>query len=633
LIFSAMRVSRLMLVTLRDDPAEADIPSHKLLLRGGYIRRLAPGIYAYLPLLWRVLRKISAIVREELDGTGALETLLPQLQPAELWERSGRWLGYTAGEGIMFHLEDRQGRELGLGPTHEEVITSLAADLLRSYRQLPASLYQIQTKFRDEIRPRFGLLRGREFIMKDGYSFHADEACLRRTYGEMDQAYRRIFARCGLRTVAVEADSGAIGGSASQEYMVTADSGEDLILASPDGRYAANQERAVSLPGEALPLPQAGVGEGPSELETPGQSSIEALGRGHGFDPSQIVKVLLLLARLADGTVQPLLVSLRGDQQLNEVKLTNAVAARMPQGSASLLEIAPLDAERCREWRLDLALAPIPFGFLGPDLDDAVLSASPSAVAAISGEARPPVTPHRRAFLRLADPTATDLERFVCGANAPDRHRVGVRWSDLGGAPESVELRAAQPGDRCRHDPAQRLEAARGIEVGHIFQLGRKYSEALDARFTNESGEAEALWMGCYGIGVSRLAQAAVEQHHDGDGIRWPVSIAPFEVIVVIANAQDSQQVELAEGLYGQLREAGVDALLDDRPERAGVKFKDADLIGIPWRLVVGRGASAGLVELVERRAPDARAELSAAGAVERLLALLPEQRRGLAPA
>ncbi len=268
-----MRVSRLMLVTLRDDPAEAEIPSHKLLLRAGYIRRVASGIYAYLPLLFRVLQKISAIVREELNATGALETLLPQLQPADLWQRSGRWSGYTAGEGIMFHLSDRQGRELGLGPTHEEVITALAADLLRSYRQLPVNLYQIQTKFRDEIRPRFGLMRGREFIMKDGYSFHADEASLKECYAEMDRAYRRIFSRCGLKTVAVEADSGAIGGSASQEFMVTAEAGEDLILSSGDGRYAANQERAVSLAPEALPL----AAQPCRDLATPSQTSIDGL--------------------------------------------------------------------------------------------------------------------------------------------------------------------------------------------------------------------------------------------------------------------------------------------------------------------------------------------------------------------
>jgi len=601
-----MRVSKLLLVTLRDDPAEAEIPSHKLLLRAGYIRRISSGIYAYLPLLWRVLRKISAIVREELDASGALETLLPQLQPAELWQRSGRWVGYTAGEGIMFHLEDRQGRALGLGPTHEEVITSLAADLLRSYRQLPVNLYQIQTKFRDEIRPRFGLMRGREFIMKDGYSFHADEECLRRTYAEMDGAYRRIFARCGLRAVAVEADSGAIGGSASQEFMVTAEAGEDLILASPDGRYAANQERAISLPPEAVPL----ASSGPRELETPGQSTIADLASAHAIDPTQIVKVLLLLARFADGPARVLLVSLRGDQQINDVKLANAVSARCPEAGA-LLEIAPLSAEQVAAQ----GLAPLPFGYLAPDLPDALLASARDWAPA---------------FLRLADPTALALERFVCGANRPDWHRVGVSWSDLGGAPESVDLRAAQPGDRCRHDPSQCLEAARGIEVGHIFQLGRKYSEALDARFTNESGTEETLWMGCYGIGVSRLAQAAVEQHHDGDGIRWPVSIAPFEVIVVIASAQDPQQVSLAERLYSELGAAGVDVLLDDRPERAGVKFKDADLIGIPWRLVVGRGAASGQVELVERCDPTSRRELGAEEAVALLRAKLPEQRHGL---
>jgi prolyl-tRNA synthetase len=624
-----MRVSRLMLVTLRDDPAEAEIPSHKLLLRAGYMRRVASGIYAYLPLLWRVLRKVSAIVREELDATGALETLLPQLQPAELWERSGRWLGYTAGEGIMFHLVDRQGRALGLGPTHEEVITALAADLLRSYRQLPVNLYQIQTKFRDEIRPRFGLMRGREFIMKDGYSFHADEECLRRTYAEMDGAYRRIFARCGLRAVAVEADSGAIGGSASQEFMVTAAAGEDLILASPDGRYAANQERAVSQPPEAVPLPPGRDGE----LATPGQASIEALCAAHDFDPTQIVKVLLLLARLGDGSVQPLLVSLRGDQPLNEVKLVNAVSARLEPEAGGVLEIAPLDAEHCREWRLDLDLASIPFGSLAPDLGEQVLAPPVGSAPLPAGSATGASLRLRRSFFRLADPTALALDRFICGANVVDRHRVGATWSDLGGGQESADLRAAQPGDRCLHDSGQRLEAARGIEVGHIFQLGRKYSTALEARFTNEQGGDEPLWMGCYGIGVSRLAQAAVEQHHDADGIRWPVSIAPFEVIVVIASAQDSAQVALAERLYGQLQAAGVDALLDDREERAGVKFKDADLIGIPWRLVVGRGAAAGQVELVERRDPAGRAELPADAAVERLLTVLPEQRRGLAAA
>jgi prolyl-tRNA synthetase len=606
-----MRVSRLMLVTLRDDPAEAEIPSHKLLLRAGYIRRVGSGIYAYLPLLWRVLQKISAVVREELNATGALETLLPQLQPAELWQRSGRWAGYTDGEGIMFHLEDRQGRELGLGPTHEEVITALAGDLLRSYRQLPVNLYQIQTKFRDEIRPRFGLMRGREFIMKDAYSFHADEACLKATYGAMDQAYRRIFSRCGLRAVAVEADSGAIGGSASQEFMVTADAGEDLILASGDGSYAANQERAVSLAPEAVALPggvrQGGAGE---PLATPGASSIEQLSAAHGIDPTQVVKVLLLLARFEDGCQQPLLVSLRGDQQLNEVKLANAVSGRCGADHGTLLELGPLTPEAAgREGLTDL-----PFGTLGPQLADAVLA------GARNWQPR---------FLRLADATATALEAFVCGANVPDQHLVGASWGALCPAPDSLDLRAAQPGDRCQHDPSQVLEASRGIEVGHIFQLGRKYSAALEATFTTEAGQEEPLWMGCYGIGVSRLAQAAVEQHHDANGICWPTAIAPYEVIVVVANAAEPAQLALAEQLYADLQTAGVDVLFDDRSERAGVKFKDADLLGIPWRVVVGRGAAEGQVELVQR-AGGARRDLAVADLQPLLLEQLAVERRGL---
>jgi prolyl-tRNA synthetase len=629
-----MRVSQLLLVTLRDDPAEAEIPSHKLLLRGGYIRRIAAGVYAYLPLLWRVLTKINGIVREEMNRTGALETLLPQLQPAELWQRSGRWQGYTAGEGIMFHLVDRQGRGLGLGPTHEEVVTALAADLLRSYRQLPVCLYQIQTKFRDEIRPRFGLMRGREFIMKDAYSFHADAASLTEAYQAMDQAYRRIFQRCGLRTVAVEADSGAIGGSSSQEFMVTADVGEDLILSSPDGRYAANQERAVSLAPKALPLPGGALSSGAGEpLATPHQTTIEQLTAAQGFDPSQLVKVLLLLARFEGGYRKPLLISLRGDQQLNEVKLANAVTARLENEHGALLAIDPLTVDLAHSQGLALDLSRSPFGYLGPDLSDDVLGTN-QVLAGIGGVAALPrekVNHVESSFLRLTDPTAAELETFVCGANAPDSHRVGATWAGLGLSPEVVDLRAAQPGDACLHNPEQRLVASRGIEVGHIFQLGRKYSEALDARFTNEAGGEEALWMGCYGIGVSRLAQAAVEQHHDDQGITWPLPIAPFEVIVVVASAQDGAQASLGEWLYAELAAAGIEVLLDDRSERAGVKFKDADLIGIPWRVVVGRGASEGMVELVER-VSQARDDLPAADLLARLQPLILSQRRGMLP-
>ena len=570
-----MRVSRLMLVTLRDVPAEAEIKSHQLLLRGGFIRRVGSGIYAYLPMMWKVLQRITTIIREEMNRAGALETLLPQLHPSELWQRSGRWQGYTAGEGIMFHLEDRQGRELGLGPTHEEVITSLAGELLRSYRQLPVNLYQVQTKFRDEIRPRFGLMRGREFIMKDAYSFHADEADLQATYAVMDRAYKRIFERCGLEAVPVDADSGAIGGAASQEFMVTAEAGEDLLLISDDGAYAANQEKAVSLPDEVTPLSPASL----SCLETPGQTSIDSLCSAQGWQPGQLLKVLLLLAVLEDGQQQPVLVSLRGDQDLNEVKLVNALSRHLEQG---VLDCRPITADDLQRQ----GVTGIPFGYIGPDLADAVLSAASSWT---------------KTFLRLTDTTAAALDQFHCGANVMDQHRSHCSWNELGGVPEDKDLRKARAGERCVHNPDARLQEKRGIEVGHIFQLGRKYSQALDSCFTNENGRDEPFWMGCYGIGVSRLAQAAVEQHHDDAGIRWPAAIAPYEVIVVIANIQDDAQTDLGDTIYTTLLEAGIDVLLDDRKERAGVKFKDADLIGIPWRLVIGRDAAEGTVELVQR--------------------------------
>ncbi len=595
-----MRVSRLMLVTLRDVPADAEIASHQLLLRGGYIRRVGSGIYAYLPLMWKVLRRITSIVRDEMDRAGGLETLLPQLHPSELWQRSGRWQGYTAGEGIMFHLEDRQGRELGLGPTHEEVITSLAGELLRSYKQLPVNLYQIQTKFRDEIRPRFGLMRGREFIMKDAYSFHSSEKDLQATYVDMDQAYRRIFERCGLEAVPVDADSGAIGGAASQEFMVTAEAGEDLILISEDGTYAANQEKAVSQPHPPVPLEDTSG----AVVATPGQTSIESLCTAQGWHPSQVVKVLLLLARLDSGEEQPVLVSLRGDQELNEVKLVNAVSRQL---ETSVLDCRPISADDV----MRQGLQDIPFGAIGPDLRDDVLKQASSWT---------------KRFLRLVDPTASDLKRFICGANRPDEHRKGCSWSELD-LPETLlttDLRNARAGEPCLHNPELKLTEKRGIEVGHIFQLGRKYSKALGSSFTNEAGQQEPFWMGCYGIGISRLAQAAVEQHHDEAGISWPASIAPYEAIVVVANIQDSTQASLGESLYESLLEQGIDALLDDRKERAGVKFKDADLIGIPWRIVVGRDAAEGMVELVQRSDRSVR-KLPHAEALEALsLALRP---------
>tara|TARA_Y100001968_G_scaffold310906_1_gene332297 strand:- start:495 stop:2273 length:1779 start_codon:yes stop_codon:yes gene_type:complete len=564
-----------MLATLRDVPAEAEIISHQLLLRGGFIKKVTAGIYAYMPLMWRVLEKVTRIVQEEMNAKGCLQTLLPQLHPAELWERSGRWQGYTAGEGIMFNLKDRQNRELGLGPTHEEVITTIADEILISYKQLPVNLYQIQTKFRDEIRPRFGLMRSREFIMKDGYSFHSNEIELKSTYEEMNDAYKKIFKRCGLKTVAVDADSGAIGGAASQEFMVTANSGEDLILISSDEIYSANQEKAISIPVEAIPLKTKEA----SLINTPNQKSIKELCLNQGIEPSQIIKVLLLLARIESEKYQPLLISIRGDQELNEVKLVNALTKHLEK---SIIDITPLTNDHLNFQ----GLKSIPFGSLGPDLSDSFLKTAKE---------------WNDKFLRFADYTAGELESFVCGANKKDQHRIGMNWSLLGGVPKQIDIRKAKAGDKCIHDKSQTLKEKRGIEVGHIFQLGCKYSKSLGASFTNEQGVEKPFWMGCYGIGVSRLAQAAVEQSHDENGIIWPLAIAPYEVIIVIANTKDSDQTALGEKIYQELKEQGVDVLLDDRNDRAGSKFKDSDLIGIPWRVVAGRDSSSGKVELFER--------------------------------
>ncbi len=565
-----MRVSRLMLVTLREHPADADIISHQLLVRGGFIKRVTSGIYAYMPLMWRVLQKITHIIQEELNAKGCLETLLPQLHPAELWKQTGRWQGYTKGEGIMFNLKDRQGRELGLGPTHEEVITRIAGESIKSYKQLPVNIYQIQTKFRDEIRPRFGLMRSREFIMKDAYSFHSSEADLQSTYIEMNDAYEQIFTRCGIDTVKVDADSGAIGGAASQEFMVTADAGEDLILISSDGKYSANQEKADSIAKEGKELKEGS----PEIIETKGQNTIELLCRDKFFEPDQVVKVILILAILEDGSKQPILASIRGDQELNEVKLLNCISKQVKQ---NVISIKPISKEDLKD---------VPFGSIGPDLEDSFLNE---------------VSKWSQKFIRLTDRTAADLKLFICGSNKPDFHRIFFNWSMIGGPHQIVDIRKAQPGDLCIHDQEQTLIEKRGIEVGHIFQLGKKYSLALGASFTNEHGSQEPFWMGCYGIGVSRLAQAAVEQSHDESGIIWPINISPFQVIIVIANVEEETQRILGEKIYKDLQDKGLEVLIDDRKERAGVKFKDADLIGIPWRIVVGRDSSSGKVELIKR--------------------------------
>lgn len=576
-----MRLSQMLFVTLREDPAEAEIPSHKLLLRAGYIRRIGSGVYAYLPLMWRVLQKISQIVREEMNATGAQECLLPQLQPAELWRESGRWDTYTQAEGIMFAMKDRQEREVGLGPTHEEVITAIARDMIRSYRQLPQHLYQIQTKFRDEIRPRFGLMRGREFIMKDGYSFNADETSLKQTYQDMHQAYSNMLRRCGLSFRAVQADSGAIGGSASQEFMVLAEAGEDQVLYTEDGQYAANVEKAVSLPADAEPSSFTTY----EKRETPGTETIAKLCQFLKCSPTQVVKNVLYQIVYDNGMTVLVLVNIRGDQEVNEVKLQNELTRLASQyGAKTILALTVPDLETQQKW----AATPLPLGYIAPDIEDSYIRTDKQV--------------HSK-FLRLVDQTVVELKNFVTGANESGYHVVGANWGEQFSLPKQVvDLRKAQTGDRAIHDSSQTLKSARGIEVGHIFQLGTKYSQAMGATYTNEQGEEVPLVMGCYGLGVSRLAQAAVEQSYDKDGIIWSVAIAPYQAIICIPNIADAQQVEAAEKLYAQLISAGIETLLDDRDERAGVKFKDADLIGIPYRIVTGRSLSQGKVEVVERK-------------------------------
>lgn len=577
----SQRLSQMLFVTLREDPVEAELPSHKLLLRGCFIRRLSPGIYTYLPLLWRVLQKISEIVREEMNAIGAQECLLPQLQPAEIWRESGRWEVYTQAEGIMFALKDRQGREQALGPTHEEVITLLARDLIRSYRQLPQTLYQIQTKFRDEIRPRFGLMRGREFIMKDAYSFHANEESLRQTYQDMYRAYSRILRRCGLEFRVVDADAGAIGGpsAASQEFMVLASAGEDEILYTPDGSYAANVEKAVSIPPPAAESPYTAF----QVLDTPGTETIEKLAAFLKISSTLIVKNVLYQALYDNGLRVAVLLSIRGDQEVNEVKLANHLSRLAERYQASkLLKLALADAEIQNSWQGD----PIPVGYIAPDLPDSCLGRQKNLAPQI---------------LRLADQTAALLQNFVTGGNQVGQHVVGANWGEQYPLPEVVDVRKAQAGDRCLLNPDQILETARGIEIGHIFQLGLKFSLPMRATFTDEQGSEQPLWMGCYGIGVSRLAQAAVEQSHDANGIIWPVAIAPYHVVVVVPNISDPEQMSVAEKLVQDLAAAGIETLWDDRDERAGVKFKDADLIGIPYRITTGRSLKQGKVELSER--------------------------------
>lgn len=581
-----MRLSQMLFVTLREDPADAEIPSHKLLVRAGFIRRIGSGLYTYLPLMWRVLQKVSTIVREEMNAAGAQELLMPQLQPSELWKESGRWDVYTKAEGIMFSLVDRQEREVGLGPTHEEVITAIARDMVRSYRQLPVNLYQIQTKFRDEIRPRFGLMRGREFIMKDSYSFHVDEASLKDTYAKMHDAYCNIFRRSGLKFRAVDADSGAIGGSGSQEFMVLAEAGEDEVLYTEDGKYAANVEKAISLPIDAVASSFTSF----EKRETPGTDTIEKLCKFLDCSATQIVKNVLYQVVFDNGVIAAAIVSIRADQDVNEVKLQNELTKLAATYKATtVIGLTVPEAEAQKKWTAQ----PLPLGYLSPAIGDDYLQKAEGIVPQ---------------FIRVLDQTAADLQNFVTGADEVGYHVVGANWgSDFTQPKLVVDVRKAQAGDRASHDASQTLQTARGIEVGHIFQLGTKYSQAMGATFTNEQGEDKPFVMGCYGIGVSRLAQSAVEQSYDKDGIIWPVAIAPYHAVVVIPNINDATQVETAERLYAELNAAGVETILDDRDERAGVKFKDSELIGIPFRVVTGKALKEGKVEVVKRATKEAQ--------------------------
>lgn len=485
----------------------------------------------------------------------------------------------------MFTLGDRRKQELALGPTHEEVITAIARDMIRSYKQLPLHLYQLQTKFRDEIRPRFGLMRGREFIMKDGYSFHTDTESLKQTYDDMYQAYSNILRRTGLAFRAVDADSGAIGGSGSTEFMVLAEAGEDEVLYTEDGKYAANVEKAVSLPADAVPSPFATY----EKRETPNTATIAKMVDFLDCSPTQVVKDVLYQVTYDNGHRVLVIVSIRGDQDVNETKLQNALTNLAGDyGASTVIALVVPDEVVQGVW----ATKPLPLGYIAPDLPDDYI-----------GDVKD-LDPK---FLRIVDETAIPLKNFATGSNEKGFHVVGANWGKEFDLPKlQLDVRTAMAGDRAIHDPSQIIKTARGIEIGHIFQLGNKYSTALGATYTSEAGKEVPLEMGCYGVGVSRLAQAAVEQSYDKNGIIWPVAIAPYHAIVVVPNIGDADQMAAAEKLYDELNAAGVETLLDDRKERAGVKFKDAELVGIPFRVVTGRSLKNGKVEVVKRASGEA---------------------------
>ncbi len=560
-----MRLSQYPISTLKEVPGDAEVVSHQLMLRAGLIRRLAAGLYVWLPMGLRILKKVEHIIREEMNRAGALELCMPTIQPAELWVESGRWSKYGPE---LLRFKDRHDREFAYGPTHEEVITDIARRELRSYKQLPVNFYQIQFKFRDEIRPRFGVMRAREFLMKDAYSFHTDEASLAEGYRLMYEAYTRIFTRMGLKFRAVQADGGSIGGDTSQEFHVLAESGEDAIAFSDADDYAANLETAAVQPPAAARAPAA---QPLTKVPTPNARTIAEICTLLGVSPAQCVKTLLVDG--TDGDVVALVI--RGDHELNAVK------SQKLDGVARPLRMA--GAERIR------AAAGAEPGFIGP--------------VGFKGKV-------------YVDHAAAHLADFVCGANEKDVHYRGVNWGRDLPDHSSVDIRNARPGDP---SPTGRgtLRIARGIEVGHIFQLGQLYSAAMNASVLDEQGKALTMFMGCYGIGVTRVVAAAIEQNHDANGILWPEAIAPFQVILVPINYQKSARVqETADALYRDFNAAGIDVLLDDRDARPGVKFADSELLGIPHRIVIGeRTLAAGNLEYRHRRATEST-EISAADPV-----------------
>ena len=560
-----MRHSQLLVPTVKETPAEAEVISHKLMLRAGMIRKVAAGIYTYLPIGLRVIQKVSQIVREEMNRAGAKEILMPAVVPAELWRESGRWDLY--GKELL-RLKDRHDRDFCFGPTHEEVVTDVVRKEVRSYRQLPVNLYQIQTKFRDERRPRFGLMRGREFIMKDAYSFHRDEADAEREYGVMVETYKRIFTRCGLTFRAVEADTGTIGGSFSHEFMVLAETGEDEIASCGSCDYAANVEKAESrhhgLPVGWAAAAASSPGQPSREtarpveaVPTPGKKSVEEVAGTLGVDPRRLIKTLIVLA---DG--EPVAVLIRGDHDLNEVKLGRVLGCQ-----------AVVMADAAVTERVTAA----PVGFAGP--------------VGLSG------------VRIVADRLVEGMVNAVAGGNAADTHFVNVNPGRDFTVSLYADLNRVRAGDRCPRCETGALRIDRGIEVGHVFKLGTKYSEAMGAAFLDEEGKGRPFVMGCYGIGVGRTAAAAVEQNNDADGIVWPLPLAPFSVLVLPLNVRHEATRMAAEEIYRGLLARGIDTLIDDRDERAGGKFKDADLIGIPFRVVIGeKGLAEGMVEIKERR-------------------------------